>query len=226
MKPASAILSVGLLTTALAGMGGVAAAGLSAAELAQAVQHKYDSVKDFSTDFTQVYQGGVVKKQLTERGRLLVKKPGKVRWEYTSPEPKLFVSDGVQVYSYIPEDKQVIISRAPADDDATTPELFLAGKGNLTRDFTVSLADPPGGMPAGTLALKLVPRTPQTDYDWLVLGVEPGTYRLRGLSAMDAQGGTSTFSFANLKENVGLADKTFEFKPPRGADVVTDSSRR
>jgi outer membrane lipoprotein-sorting protein len=58
-----------------------------------------------------------------------------------------------------------------------------------------------------------------------VLEVEPGTYRLCGLITTDAQGGTSTFSFANLKENVGLADKEFEFKAPRGVDVVTDSTR-
>jgi outer membrane lipoprotein carrier protein len=225
MKPALATLSVGLLTTALA-MGAAGAAGLSAAELAQALQHKYDGVKDFSTDFIHVYEGGLVKKQLTERGRLLIKKPGRMRWEYTSPEHKLFVSDGLQIYSYIPEDKQVIVGRVPADDDATTPALFLTGKGNLTRDFTASLAEPPPGMPADTLALKLVPKSPQTDYDWLVLAVEPGTYRLRGLVAMDAQGGTGTFFFTSLKENIGLADKAFEFKPPRGVDVVTDSSRR
>jgi outer membrane lipoprotein carrier protein len=217
-------LSVGLLTPAPV-IGAAGAAGLSAAELAQALQHKYDGVKDFSTDFTQVYQGGVVKKQLTERGRLLIKKPGKMRWEYTSPEHKLFVSDGAQIYSYIPEDNQVTIGRVPEDDEATTPALFLAGKGNLTRDFTVSLGEPPSLMPAGTLALKLVPKKPQADYDWLMLVVEPDSYHLRGLVSTDGEGGTSTFSFTNLKENIGPADKVFEFKPPRGVEVVTDSSR-
>ena len=74
----------------------------SARDLAQALQQKYDGIKDFSADFVHSYQGGVLRKQITERGHLLVKKPGKMRWEYTSPEEKLFVSDGVKMYSYHP----------------------------------------------------------------------------------------------------------------------------
>ena len=84
----------------------------------------------------------------------------------------------------------------------------------------------PRAYPQGARALKLVPKTPQADYDWLILVVDPATLALRGLVTGDAQGGTSSFSFTNLKENVGLADKLFTFTPPRGVEVVTDSSRR
>jgi outer membrane lipoprotein carrier protein len=194
-------------------------------ELAAALQKKIDGIRDFSTDFTHSYQGGVLKKQITERGRLLVKKPGKMRWDYTSPEQKQFVSDGVQMYSYVPEDKQVIVAAVPRDDEAATPALFLAGKGSLTRDFTASLVEPPAGMAAGTKSLKLVPKARQRDYDWLALVVDPASLAIRGLQTVDAQGGTSSFSFANMKENVGLADKEFVFKIPRGVDVVRSPSR-
>ena len=76
------------------------------------------------------YRGGVLKQQATERGKLLVKKPGKMRWEYTAPEKKLFVSDGRKIYSYIPQDKQVVVGTMPRDEQAPTPALFLTGKGN------------------------------------------------------------------------------------------------
>ncbi len=198
----------------------------SAADLAKALQQKYDRVKDFSADFVHAYRGGVLNKTLTERGHLIVKKPGKMRWEYLAPERKLFVSDGVKFYSYLPDDKQVIMSAVPADDNAATPALFLAGKGNLTRDFVPSLADVPAGLPAGVRGLKLAPKTPQPDYDWLILAVDPSTLALKGLVTVDAQGGTSSFSFTNLKENVGLADNAFDFKVPRGVDLVTDPSLR
>ena len=197
----------------------------TAPELAQALQKKYDTIKDFSADFVHAYEGGVLRKQITERGHLLVKKPGKMRWDYTAPEQKQFVSDGVKMYSYIPQDKQVIVSTIPPEDEATTPTLFLAGKGNLVRDFTASITDAPKGMPADTRALKLVPKVRQKDYDWLVLVVDPNTLDFRGLVTVDAQGGISTFSFANLKVNVGVADKEFTFKVPRGVDVVIASSR-
>jgi outer membrane lipoprotein carrier protein len=201
------------------------AADQTASELAAALQKKIDGVRDFTTDFTHVYEGGVLRKQITERGRLLVKKPGKMRWDYTAPEQKQFVSDGVKMYSYIPQDKQVIVASVPSEDQATTPALFLAGKGSLTRDFTASLVDAPAGLAPGTRGLKLVPKARQQDYDWLMLAVDPGTLAIRGLQTVDAQGGKSTFSFANLQENTGLTDKEFAFKIPRGVDVLSAPSR-
>jgi outer membrane lipoprotein carrier protein len=193
--------------------------------LAQALQHRYDQVRDFSADFVHTYRGGVLRRELSERGRLIVSKPGRMRWEYTAPEQKLFVSDGSKIYSYIPADRQVIVGSVPPADEATTPALFLAGKGNLTRDFDASLPAVPAGMPAGSRALKLVPKRAQPDYEWLVLVVDPDSLRILGLETTDSQGGTSTFAFTNLKENVGTSDKLFEFKLPRGVDVVTDSPR-
>ncbi len=191
-------------------------------EAARAVQQKYDRVKDFTADFTQVYEGGVLNKKSTERGTVQIKKPGRMRWEYTAPDKKIFVSDGHKIYSYIPADKQVIVGSVPADDEATTAVLFLAGKGNLTRDFNVSYADTGAD---GTWALRLDPKQKQRDYDWLVLGVDPKTMQIRSLTAADQQGGRSTFQFSNYRENTGLADTVFTFKIPRGADVITAGSR-
>ena len=195
----------------------------TAAEVASALQKKYDGVRDFTADFVHQAEGGVLRKKTTERGTLQVKKPGKMRWDYTSPEKKLFVSDGTKMYLYVPADKQVVVSNVPKADEATTAVLFLVGKGSLTRDFTVTFAD--GGGP-DTYSLKLQPKLPERDYDWLQIVVERPTLRIRTLSAADAQGGRSVFQFSNFKENVGLADKVFEFKPPRGADIVHSGASR
>jgi outer membrane lipoprotein carrier protein len=218
LRAAAALIGCFLLATPAIELG---AADPSASELAEALQRKYDTIRDFSADFVHTYRGGVLRRELTESGRLLVKKPGKTRWEYTKPEEKLFVSDGVKIYYYVPLDKQVIVSDMPSGDRATTPALFLAGKGHVTRDFTPTLEPLPPGMPAGSRTLKLVPKIPQQDYDWLVLALDPATLALRGLVTGDAQGGTSSFTFSNLKENVGVADRSFAFNAPRGVDVVT-----
>jgi outer membrane lipoprotein carrier protein len=194
----------------------------TAVETARAVQLKYDHVKDFTADFTHLYEGGVLNKKSTERGTVQIKKPGRMRWEYSAPDRKTFVSDGTKIYSYIPADKQVIVSSMPADDEATTAVLFLSGKGNLTRDFNVSYAETAAD---ATWALRLEPKQKQRDYDWLVLGVDPKTLQIRSLTAADRQGGRSTFQFSNYRENIGVADSVFSFKIPRGADVITAGSR-
>lgn len=211
-------LSVCAAVTQLAAPVGAQSAG----ELAAALQKKYDTVRDFSADFEHVYTGGALRRQLTERGRLQVKKPGRMRWEYTAPEKKSFVSDSVKLYAYIPGDRQVMVSSLPQGDQATTPALFLAGQGNLTRDFTATEVAPPKGSPGGARALKLVPKTPQAEFESLVLTVDAKTLGLRGLESVDSQGGTSSFLFINLKENVGLSDRDFIFTIPRGVDVITE----
>jgi outer membrane lipoprotein carrier protein len=194
-----------------------------AGSVAKSLQARYETIKDFSADFSHTYEGGVLRKKTTERGTVQIKKPGKMRWSYTSPEEKLFVSDGRKIYAYVPADKQVTISTMPADDKAATPILFLVGKGNLTSDFTVSYADDVSGAPADTYALRFVPRVPVSDYDALTLVIERQSLKLRMLIAKDGQSGTSTFVFSNLKENVGLPDSRFQFTIPRGADVITQN---
>src|SRR5690606_524379 len=86
--------------------------------LARAVQRHYDTVRDFTADFEQVYEGGVLRRRTVERGTVAISKPGRMRWDYTSPEAKLFVSDGAQIYFYVPADKQVRVSPMPEGDRA------------------------------------------------------------------------------------------------------------
>ena len=199
----------------------LAAQAESAAALAARLQARYDAIKDFTADFTQTYEGGVLRRKTTESGTLLVKKPGRMRWEYKAPEEKLFVADGRKIYAWVPADRQVTVSALPADDAPATPILFLLGRGQLTRDFTPSLPGAVAGAPADSVALALVPKTAVPDYDRLTLVVDRATLGLRMLIARDGQGGTSTFVFSNLKENVGLPDARFGFTIPKGADVVT-----
>jgi len=82
------------------------------------------------------------------------------------------------------------------------------------------------GLAASEVALELRPRTRQNEYDWIILAVDRETLRIRKLVTADSQGGTSTFVFTKLRENVGLSDKAFAFTIPRGVDIVTDGSRK
>jgi outer membrane lipoprotein carrier protein len=163
----------------------------------------------------------VLRTRTTERGTVQVKKPGRMRWAYTQPEEKLFVSDGHNMYMWVPADKQVMVSRLPPTGDASTPVLFLLGRGDLTRDFTAAYATPPPQAGAAAVALSLTPKRPEPEYTTLTLVVDRTTLALRMLVAGDGQGGTSTFTFDNLRENTGVPDSRFAFAIPRDADVVT-----
>ncbi len=191
----------------------------AADEVARRVQARYDTVHDFEGQFTQTYEGGVLRTKTTERGTVVIKRPGRMRWVYTSPERKEFVSNGVKVYAYFPADRQVLVSDAPKGAD-TTPALFLTGQANLARDFVASAMAVPGAAP-GLLGLKLVARKPDPDFEWLAIAVDPVSFQIRQLVALDRQGGRSSFTFSNLKENQRPPDTLFEFRIPKGVDVVT-----
>ena len=194
-----------------------------ASDVAARVQSRYDGIRDFSADFVQQYEGGVLKRKLTEQGVVQIKKPGRMRWEYRAPQKKLFVSDGREMYLHEVAANQVTVFKVPAGDEAPTAALFLAGRGNITRDFTVSHAE---GATADTYVLRLDPKTRERDYDWLLLTVDRASAQIRALSAVDAQGGRSTFRFSNFKENTGVSDQVFTFRIPKGAEVVrADGSR-
>ena len=187
--------------------------------LAKALQTRYESVRDFSADFVQSYRAGVLKTQTRESGTVAVKKPGKMRWIYSKPERKELVSDGQKIYWYVPEDKQVDVREVATQ--ASTPDLFLSGRGDIARDFTPSYAE---ATVPGTVALKLVPRRSEPEYQYLVVGLDPASLQIRTLTTRDHQGGDSTLTFTNIRENRGLSDKDFVFRVPSGVRV-SDSTK-
>jgi len=192
--------------------------------LAAKVQQRYNGIKDIQADFVQTYEGGVLRTKTTERGTVSIKRPGKLRFLYTKPEKKEFVSDGVRLYAHMVADKQVIVSAAPGPDQGDIPAMFLAGQSDLARDYTPTFTQLPGAAP-GLLTLQLVPKKKSAEYENIGIGVDAKTFQIQFLTAVDTQGGRSSFAFSNLKENQGLSDKEFVFRIPRGVDVVTNGGK-
>jgi outer membrane lipoprotein carrier protein len=188
----------------------------SAEMLAQAIEARYRGISDFSARFVQQYRGGFLRAQSQEEGTLVVKRPGRMRWVYERPERKEVILTGDLIYVYHPAERQV--EEIP-QDPATIPALFLSGDGDLLRDFEVALTESPL---ADAVALKLTPRVPEPAYEHLVVAVDPASLQLRALVTLDSQGGESTLRFTDLRENTGVADREFEFRPPRGVDIIRD----
>jgi outer membrane lipoprotein carrier protein len=140
-----------------------------------------------------------------------------MRWSYVRPEIKEIVADGRMLYTYIKADKVCYVSDLPAGDAAPTALLFLTGRGDLLRDFKSVLS--PVQAP-GEWRLQLTPVKKDADFTQLTLGVDPKSLKMITLESIDADGGKSTFTFANLRENTAIPDKEFVFTPPKGVDVI------
>jgi outer membrane lipoprotein carrier protein len=190
----------------------------SPADLAAALQKRYATIRDFRADFTHEVQGAVLRTiRTTERGEIKVKKPGRVWMTYAAPQKKDFVADGRCVYTYVAADRSGTKGPMPTGDDIAMAILFVAGRGDLVRDFRAAM---PATQPADLWHLTLTPIKRQEDFATMTLAVDRKTLIIRGLTTLDHQGGTFVFKFTNIRENVGLKDSDFHFTFPRNTNVI------
>jgi outer membrane lipoprotein carrier protein len=103
-------------------------------QMLKAVEDHYNRAKTLQILFTEEYTAeGRVRRP--ESGTLILRKPGRMRWDYTSPAGKLFISDGKTVYLYTPDAHRVERAPLKASDDMRAPLAFLLGKLDFAREF-------------------------------------------------------------------------------------------
>lgn len=182
------------------------------------LEARYTGVASVTADFEQTYRGpGVLQR---EAGVFYMKKPGLMRWEYRKPAVKLFVADGRTSYLYTPEERQVLVSPLGDEELRSTPLQFLLGRGRILESFAVSWETELEPSAGGTVLLRLVPRSPEPSYAYVVLECDRATYELRRVVVREPTGNTSEFLLANLRTNVRIDSGKFRFKIPAGVEVV------
>ena len=182
-----------------------------------ALQTKYNKLGALAADFTQVYNAPGERTR-RESGRLLLKKPGKMRWDYTAPESKLFVSDGKWLYEYVAAEKLATRTAVKEADDLRSAFLFLLGRGNLRRDFKRIEWASESPVTAGNRVLRMIPK--RGTVRELLVEAEPVSLQLKRLVIINSNGGRSDFLFSNLRENPPVNDEQFTFTAPAGVRVV------
>ncbi len=185
-----------------------------ARNLVRTLEQHHAQTTDLVARFSQSYRSGLLGREITERGVVQIKPPGRMRWEYKDPEDKLFVTDGRTFYFYVPADKQVIVSEQ--DVKHSLAARLLSGKGGILDEFTATVEEPEE---QGVLRLKLVPRQPQADVERATVDLEPRG-RIRAILLEDVQGNRTRFRFDDVRENTGVADRLFRFEVPKGVEVI------
>jgi len=180
------------------------------------------SVQDLTAQFHQTAANRSLGQVQEASGLLLLKRPGKMRWEYQKPEARLFVTDGKKLWAYSPTDKQVVVQDVGEAFSSRVPLSFLAGQCQLGRDFTVSAAENAATKGATTLMLlDLKPKQPEAGIARILLEVNLQTYTVEKTTVFDAAGNTTVIALTDLKLNTGVSDQQFQFTPPAGVTVVT-----
>jgi len=201
-----------LAILANAGSWSAAAHAQTAAEVVSAVENHYGELTGLTARVTQKNYLKAVGKTQTFEGTLWIRKPGKLRIDYTNGQ--IILIDGKSALFYSKKSEQLIKKTFSGVQEMNIPVAFLLGAAHIRDDFDVLQPDP-----KAPRVLELLPKKPGAAMKKLSMRTEE-TGRIIGLTIFDKSGNTTEIVFTDVQESVAIDDKLFAFKPPKGTEII------
>jgi outer membrane lipoprotein carrier protein len=219
-----------------------AESGATAKSLTRLLEDHYRRAQTLRAIFLERYSEGP-KQARIESGTVYFKRPGRMRWEYESPEKKLFLVDGKTVWFYVPYDHTVTKAPAKESSDWRTPLALLTGKADLSRLCSRVDLITEKGTPPGHAVLRCVPKgskpdatSPKNrpadaapeladneDITDVLLEVDTSTGELARIEVRQPGGIQLEYRFGDWKTDILLTDDMFHFQMPAGVAIVDGS---
>jgi outer membrane lipoprotein carrier protein len=184
--------------------------------LLKGIEQRYNRAKTLQVQFNESYsvQG---RRRKSESGELTLRKPGRMRWDYTAPQGKLFLSDGKDVYLYTPDAHRVEKTKLKASEDMRAPLAFLLGKLDFSKEFRDFEVKPDGA----NFLVAAKANSDQLPYEKIEMLVTP-EYQIQRLVVNGQDQSVLTFQFDQEKLNPAVNDALFKFQMPAGATLVAE----
>lgn len=192
---------------------------LSVDQILDRVENKYTNSK-FSADFIQ--KSTIKAMNITDMatGKVYIKYPGMMRWEYEKPDRQIIITDGDKLWIYRPEDNQVMTGKAPTFFRDGKGASFLSDVRLIRQKFDISLEP---GQPAESdlfYHLKLIPREKTMDISEIRLMVSKKTFSVLQVMTLNFYGDETRIDLINFAFGVDMDDSLFSFTIPQGVDVL------
>ncbi len=193
-------------------------------EVVKQLQARYEKTKDLQADFTQKTMIEGFERPIVSSGKVYIKKPGRLRWNYLDPSVEDIYVNRDDVKVYVPEHKQVLVGKLTQMAASKAPLELLLGAAKLDESFDIEPTPGKGRGVGGIRLLTLLPKSHEGEagrsLQRIVLEVFPKTYFIRTISLYEVSGNVASFEFSSLQPNTGLGDPLFNLKLPDGVEVV------
>ncbi len=193
-------------------------------EVVKQLQARYEKTKDLQADFAQKTTIEGFERSIASSGKVYIKKPGRLRWNYLDPSVEDIYVNRDDVKVYVPEHKQVLVGKLTQMAASKAPLELLLGAAKLDESFDIEPTPGKGRGVGGIRLLTLLPKSHEGEagksLQRIVLEVFPKTYFIRTISLYETSGNVASFEFSSLQPNTGLGDALFNLKLPEGVEVV------
>ena len=192
-------------------------------ELVNKVDARYEQTRDLQADFSQETKIEGFETRLFSTGRVLLKKPGMLRWDYVEPSVEQIFVDGDQVMVYTPEHKQVVKAKLTQIAASQAPLILLQGAGKLTEQFDVLPTDQEESRQDVLPLITLVPKPEEKNRSAVtrvVLEIDPSSYLIKKMDLHEISGNISTLRFSNIQVNQGIDTAQLKLIVPEDVIVV------
>ena len=181
-----------------------------------AIQSQYEKILTFEADFTQRSYVKMMNQTQDVKGRVQIKKPGKMRWVYGAPDTQILISNEKTLWLYVPDEEQA--TKVPVESiySSNTPALFLAGRGKLTHAFDVESVS----QEDKNILVSLVPKSAEQGLARLVLQADKKNYQITGSTVYDKLGNKTEIRFNRIQVNHEISEEQFQLKTPPGVEIL------
>jgi outer membrane lipoprotein carrier protein len=192
-------------------------------DLVNKVDSRYEDIRDLQAEFFQETKIEGFETQLSSRGRVLLKKPGMLRWDYVEPSVEQIFVDGDQVLVYTPEHRQVVKANLTQIAASKAPLALLQGAGRLAEQFDVLPTKDEGFRQDDPPLITLVPKPEEKERSAVtrvVLEIDLSSYLIKQMDLHEISGNISTLRFSNIKVNQGIDTAQLQLEIPEDVVIV------
>ena len=180
------------------------------------IENRYN-VSGFSAHFFQESSIKAIELTDTASGKLMIKRPGMMRWEYEKPDRQIIITDGNTLWIYRPEDNQVMTGKSHDFFKGGKGACFLSDIKIVRQKFNVSLEK---NNSTDNYKLKLLPKEKLFDISAIYLSISKNTFEITTVVTYNSYGDKTRIELSKFQFNHDIDDLMFRFKIPEGADIL------
>ena len=193
---------------------------LTPGAVAAKLQQTYKRTATLTADFRQLSSTRAQRRQRQATGTLILRKPGRIRWNYQQPDRQVLISNGATVSMYFEKNHQMMVMPSERYLNSDVTYAFFVGNGDISRDFETLAPTAAPFLAEGQYCIKLIPRQTHPQLSHLHLWINSTSWIVQRIQLVDQLDSITDLFFTNIIINQPVADDTFLFTPPPDTEII------